>query len=58
MQQDRNNKRALSDDYFPEEMNDRLDDNDEDDDVKACGVEDNLMYLDQLGNSDALGYDD
>jgi len=43
---DKINHRALSDDYFPDDMADKLDDNEEDDDFKASGVEENLMYLD------------
>jgi len=67
------NRRAMSDDYFPDDFNDRLMDennlaimdmgdpamldNDDDDDFKECNGN-NLMFLDNLGNPDAQGYDD
>ena len=50
---DKINHKALSDDYFPDDMIDKLDDNEEDDDFKANGIEENIMYLDQLGGPDA-----
>lgn len=73
------NKRALSDDYFPDDFNERLVidnndhsnglgqeievgdgmlDNEDDDDFREGDDVNNLMFLDNLGNPDAMGYDD
>jgi hypothetical protein len=66
------NRRAMSDDYFPEDFNDRMVeenaaimdmgdagmlDNDDDDDFKGNDAN-NLLFLDNLGNPDVQGYDD
>lgn len=69
------NRRAMSDDYFPDDFNDRLLedntnpamidmgdggmlDNDDDDDFQIAENGQNMMFLDNLGNPDAMGYND